>query len=767
MNYKKLLSAVCAIAMVCSAALTPLSTAAVTPSVSPVATMGIEEPDTQTFEGMKYYIDDDNTVVICGYTDDIAEKLVIPEEIDGKPVIDFSQMAFYNCAKLKEVTIPATVKSFGMQTFLSCKNLEKVSLPEGLTSIYESAFAQCTSLKSITLPSTLTHLGNLVFSGCTSLEEVNAPACLTEFAEPAFSETPWLEAQIADKGYAVLNNVLLDGSGLEGEVTIPEGITTIASFAFYENKKITKVTGMDAVRCIGTGAFCECTKLTEIDLPEELYDIGTDAFGGTPFLGSHESDPIVLIGSVLYDGRNAKGDVIIPDGVKHITSMAFMHSEITSVHIPETVETIGSMAFNRCTDLLNVTFLNPDCEIPDSDYTIYNDWDENYNNYYRGVIEGYENSTAQAFAEKYGYTFKSLGEAPEKPTEATEPTEAVTEPTEAPTAPTEEPTTATEPTEAPTDPTEEPTTATEPTEAPTAPTDEPTTATEPTEKATDPTEAIDPEVTFKPVLDMFRKYVSKNWENFDGTTAEGICNSEDITAVSKCWQTKLKDKTLDEVGYEFYDGVLYISANDHATTGYDAYTFHDGKIIHLYSCTENDELKPPISLDQYSEETDVSMQTTFTLKDGLLVPDYARKCDYKADLAKRYAYTSNITVNADGTFDYHWEDPVAEEDYTRYHAYKKLKLTPLSEHAEQPTANALGDLDNDGIVNASDAAKVLIAAAAMGAGEASGLTDAQMTAADVNGDGTVNASDAAIILIYAAAVGAGDTDAKITDFVKK
>ena len=77
----------------------------------------------------------------------------------------------------------------------------------------------------------------------------------------------------------------------------------------------------------------------------------------------------------------------------------------------------------------------------------------------------------------------------------------------------------------------------------------------------------------------------------------------------------------------------------------------------------------------------------------------------------------------------------------------------------------LGDVNGDGVVNASDAAVVLIAAATMGSGEESGLTDTQMTAADVNTDGIVNASDAAIILIYAAAVGAGDTDAKITDFV--
>ena len=39
--------------------------------------------------------------------------------------------------------------------------------------------------------------------------------------------------------------------------------------------------------------------------------------------------------------------------------------------------------------------------------------------------------------------------------------------------------------------------------------------------------------------------------------------------------------------------------------------------------------------------------------------------------------------------------------------------------------------------------------------------------ADVNGDGTYNASDAAVVLIYAAAVGAGEEDLTLAEFVQK
>ena len=77
----------------------------------------------------------------------------------------------------------------------------------------------------------------------------------------------------------------------------------------------------------------------------------------------------------------------------------------------------------------------------------------------------------------------------------------------------------------------------------------------------------------------------------------------------------------------------------------------------------------------------------------------------------------------------------------------------------------LGDLDGDGTAGANDAADLLIAAAVIGAGGASPLTEEQAAAADVNGDGKTNATDSAIILIYAAAIGAGE-DAKLLTAVE-
>ena len=76
-----------------------------------------------------------------------------------------------------------------------------------------------------------------------------------------------------------------------------------------------------------------------------------------------------------------------------------------------------------------------------------------------------------------------------------------------------------------------------------------------------------------------------------------------------------------------------------------------------------------------------------------------------------------------------------------------------------------GDVDGDTLINAKDAAAVLVSAANTGAGKGSGLAKAQFSDADVNQDGNVNAMDAAAILTYAAAVGAGNSDISLSDFI--
>ena len=79
-----------------------------------------------------------------------------------------------------------------------------------------------------------------------------------------------------------------------------------------------------------------------------------------------------------------------------------------------------------------------------------------------------------------------------------------------------------------------------------------------------------------------------------------------------------------------------------------------------------------------------------------------------------------------------------------------------------PTEELLGDVNSDGLVNASDAAQVLIYSAAQGAGEEVSLCDGEdadagqsaFLRADTDANGRADAADGSNILIYAALTGA-------------
>lgn len=72
-----------------------------------------------------------------------------------------------------------------------------------------------------------------------------------------------------------------------------------------------------------------------------------------------------------------------------------------------------------------------------------------------------------------------------------------------------------------------------------------------------------------------------------------------------------------------------------------------------------------------------------------------------------------------------------------------------------PGGYTLGDVNNDGFINSSDASRVLEEYAAQSTGKESVLTEEEKLAADVNGDGYINANDASAILAYYASASTG------------
>ncbi|MDE7093452.1 MAG: leucine-rich repeat protein, partial [Oscillospiraceae bacterium] len=145
------------------------------------------------------------------------------------------------------------------------------------------------------------------------------------------------------------------------------------------------VTIPDSVVTIGEYAFYDCDSLISVTIPDSVVTIGEYAF--------YDCDSLI--------------SVIIPDSVTTIEKRTFSRCDsLTAVTIPDSVTSIEDWAFYDCTALESITIENPECEIYDYETTISD----------TTKIYGYDNSTAQAYAEKYERNFVSLGTAPEKPT---------------------------------------------------------------------------------------------------------------------------------------------------------------------------------------------------------------------------------------------------------------------------------------------------------------------------------------------------------------
>ncbi len=100
-----------------------LSTVIIVSSVAGVGTTVFAATDEHTYKNFKYRILDDNTAEICGYTGKNAV-VTVPDSIDSKPVTSIGRTAFYS-GKIKEVTIPNTVKNIKWWAFSVVKALKK------------------------------------------------------------------------------------------------------------------------------------------------------------------------------------------------------------------------------------------------------------------------------------------------------------------------------------------------------------------------------------------------------------------------------------------------------------------------------------------------------------------------------------------------------------------------------------------------------------------------------------------------------------------
>ncbi len=291
-------------------------------------------PGSIEVDGVSYIVKAIDNYVFsnCNYLD----SLVIESGVET-----IGQNAFYWCNNLKSVSLPTTLRSIGENAFNHCYYLSSLVIPEGVKTIGQNAFYWCYGIKKLELSSTIDSIGNYAFYGFSNLSKVicriktpfkisESVFCTNYYWEnevQVFSNSPaTLYVPVGTKStyetFAGWN--MFDGGIFEGDPK--EGISGMFNYIYMtDSKKAILVAG-------------DYSNLRTLEIPATAVIDG-------------ESYNVVGIGNEAFQNISLTS-VIIPEGVETIGKRAFWECySLRSVKLPETITSIGDEAFQSCSVL--------------------------------------------------------------------------------------------------------------------------------------------------------------------------------------------------------------------------------------------------------------------------------------------------------------------------------------------------------------------------------------------------------------------------------
>lgn len=217
-----------------------------------------------------------------------SQRVEVPAEIDGQPVVALGDQAFYD-SSVTWLSIPDSVTRIGDYCFSGCTQLQTLRLPEGLKEIPAGMLESCFRLLALEIPDTVTTIGESAFWCNMYLEELRLPASLENLATFNFVGMDCLERFIVAEDNACVKTldggaVLLSADGSRfihycnwqerTSYTIPEGVTFIDSFAFEDWGTLNEIVVPEGVTTIRGAAFIRAFNLQRLTLPQSAADLG-------------------------------------------------------------------------------------------------------------------------------------------------------------------------------------------------------------------------------------------------------------------------------------------------------------------------------------------------------------------------------------------------------------------------------------------------------------------------------------------------------------
>jgi len=306
---------------------------------------------------------------------------------------------FYGCKGLLSIALPSSVIKIEGYAFNGCENIKQIHVPTACTTVEMFGIYNCKHLENVFLSSNVKdfHWANLSF--CPNLTTISVDDGNADFISNdgvLFSKDMKMIVRypMGKEGtsYIIPSSVTKIGQNAFshsklGSIIIPEGVTEIESSAFEYCNNLTGMVIPNTVTSMGMLTFSNCANLTIVTLSANLEEIKTLAFGycvniqrifipksvkainGTAFSGCASLKEFIVDDENPYftsdNGVIYTKDMVelvkcpmalyaasyqIPDGVVKISDYAFNKcKDIEKFYLPESIEEIGSSAFEECT----------------------------------------------------------------------------------------------------------------------------------------------------------------------------------------------------------------------------------------------------------------------------------------------------------------------------------------------------------------------------------------------------------------------------------
>lgn len=260
-------------------------------------------------------------------------------------VTEIGNYAFSEIYEQITVTLSENLQVIGDHAFYLCYMTGTLDLPESVVSVGSGAFFKCIYLDKVIIHENTRIFGGSTFGGCKKLTTAGpiGSNCSIEYAwtdkipDRAFSGCyNLLTVQIADD-IREIGAKALESCGIE-EIDIPNSVQTIGNYAFA-GSKLKEIEIPESIKTIGDNAFEYCKNIESITIPSNATT-GKHLFSGCKMLKT--AGPI-------------GGDYNLKFGWdKTIPREVFAYGDFTDIYIPDSIEQIEALAFERCSSLSHI-----------------------------------------------------------------------------------------------------------------------------------------------------------------------------------------------------------------------------------------------------------------------------------------------------------------------------------------------------------------------------------------------------------------------------